>query len=79
MWADHAVQTGYLQQPSASDISEALDAAAAVGDDRIQQQTQGRVTPDSFTHGTSQQRKQWFTTGYQRGDLTACDTSRGNV
>ena len=79
MWADHAVQTGYLQQPSASDISEALDAAAAVGDDRIQQQTQGRVTPDSFTHGTSQQGKQWFTTGYQRGDLAACDTSRGNV
>jgi uncharacterized protein len=79
VWADHAVQTGYLEQPTAADISQALDAAAAVGDDRIQQQTQGRVTPDSFTHGTSQQREQWFTTGYQSGDLTTCDTSRGNV
>jgi uncharacterized protein len=79
VWSNHAVQTGYLEQPSSSEIAQALDAAAAVGDDRIQQQTQGRVTPDSFTHGSAQQRQRWFTTGYRAGDLGACDTSTGNL
>jgi hypothetical protein len=79
VWSNHAVQTGYMQQPSSSEIAQAADAAAAVGDDRIQRQTQGRVSPDSFTHGTSEQRQRWFTTGYQSGDLGRCDTSRGNV
>jgi predicted metalloprotease len=56
------------------EIVEALEAARAVGDDRIQQQTQGRVDPESFTHGTSEQRESWFRRGYETGDPTRCTT-----
>jgi predicted metalloprotease len=70
--ADRSQQNGInLTQ---SNIAEAQNAAAAVGDDRIQQETQGRVNPESFTHGTAAQRKQWFTTGYQTGNIDKCDT-----
>ena len=74
-WAKHAADTGYLVAPTADEIAQALDAASSVGDDRIQQKTQGRVTPDSFTHGTSAQRQKWFNVGYQSGDPGRCDTS----
>ena len=56
------------------DVTEALDAARTVGDDRIQQQTSGRVDPEGWTHGSSEQRMRWFTIGYQEGTLKACDT-----
>jgi predicted metalloprotease len=56
------------------DIEEALNAATAIGDDRLQKQTQGYVVPDAFTHGTSQQRAHWFRKGYETGDLSQGDT-----
>ena len=71
-WANDANQRGLLD--NATEVNEALDAASAVGDDRIQQQTQGRVDPESFTHGTSEQRKSWFNRGYTTGDYKQCTT-----
>jgi uncharacterized protein len=61
------------------DIEEALTAAAAVGDDRIQEQTRGRIDPESFTHGTSEQRVTWFRTGFDSGDPNACDTFDADI
>ena len=75
VWSKHAADTGYLVAPTQAELALALDAAASVGDDRIQQQTQGRVSPESFTHGTSAQRQKWFTVGSQSGDPARCDTS----
>ena len=76
VWARHAADTGYLEAPTDAEIGQAIDAAKSVGDDRIQQETQGRVQPEQWTHGSSAQRTQWFTTGYQTGDMDRCDTSR---
>jgi hypothetical protein len=71
VWAKHVQGMGYLEE---GDLDEALNAASAVGDDRIQEEATGRVTPDNFTHGTSAQRRNWFYKGYTNGDLEEWDT-----
>ncbi len=72
VWAHHAQQRhDWLEQ---GDLEEALNAASAIGDDRLQQQSQGRVVPDAFTHGTSAQRVRWFRTGFDSGEPGRCDT-----
>lgn len=71
VWAHHAQDMGYLEE---GDLEEALTAAAAVGDDTIQQRSRGYVVPESFTHGTSEQRKEWFYKGFEAGNLDEGDT-----
>ena len=74
VWANHAQRVRNVVEPG--DIGEALNAASAIGDDKIQRQTQGRVAPESFTHGSSAQRMEWFKRGYETGDPERCDTFR---
>jgi predicted metalloprotease len=71
IWAHSTEKRGLLD---AGDIDEALKAAASVGDDRLQKQAKGRVSPETFTHGTSDQRSRWFKAGYESGNVDACDT-----
>jgi predicted metalloprotease len=74
VWANHATETKYIKPLTPEQIRAADQAAAAVGDDHIQQSSGGTVDPDSFSHGTSEQRVRWFTTGYQSGNPNDCDT-----
>ncbi len=71
VWAHDAAARGQFER---GEVREALDAAAAVGDDRIQMETQGRTDPETFTHGTSEQRQEWFQRGFDEGDIDSCNT-----
>ncbi len=77
LWGNHANRERQVLEPG--DLEEALTAASAIGDDRLQKQTQGHVVPDSFTHGSSEQRMRWFRKGFESGDLAACDTFAAKV
>jgi uncharacterized protein len=81
LWAKHASTTPdpatgqpYLEPLTQKDINDALSAAASVGDDRIQKAATGRVSPEGWTHGSSEERQRWFSRGYQTGDINQCDT-----
>jgi predicted metalloprotease len=76
VWANRAHRERGLLEPG--DIEEALGAASAVGDDTLQRQAGGRVVPDSFTHGSAEQRARWFETGYRSGNAADCDTFSAN-
>lgn len=75
VWAYHAQEQGRLKLTD-QDVEQAVAAATAIGDDRLQRQAQGRVVPDSFTHGSSEQRVRWLKRGLQSGDINRCDTFR---
>jgi hypothetical protein len=79
LWVGHALDTGFIEDLTRRDVADALDAAAAVGDDRIQHKAQGRVTPETWTHGSGEQRQSWFVRGINGSGPQSCDTFQGRV
>jgi uncharacterized protein len=79
LWVGNALETGFIEELTRQDVADALDAAAAVGDDRIQERVQGRVVPESWTHGSAEQRQTWFVRGIEGSGPQSCDTFRGQV
>jgi uncharacterized protein len=78
-WVANAMRTGLVEDITRADIQDGLSAAAAVGDDRIQERIEGRVTPESWTHGSAEQRQSWFVRGIEGGSPRSCDTFSGRV
>jgi predicted metalloprotease len=79
VWGAHAVDTGFLQPLTREQIAQALNAASVIGDDRIQEQTQGQVNPETWTHGSSEQRQEWFSNGLEAGSIDGCDTFNADI
>jgi uncharacterized protein len=79
VWIANALRTGLIVELTRQDIQEALGAAQSIGDDRIQETTQGRVTPENWTHGSSEQRQSWLARGIEGGSPNSCDTFSGRV
>jgi predicted metalloprotease len=76
VWARSTYERGILEE---GDLDEGINAASQIGDDRIQEKTQGRIDPESFTHGSAEQRSRWLQEGYDKGELEACDTFSGDI
>jgi len=79
VWGANAVETGFLEPITREQVNQALDAAAVIGDDRIQEQTQGQVNPETWTHGSAEQRQEWFSTGLESGSADSCDTFNADI